>query len=66
MSDRYHSLTVVLDEPMRDDDAEKIMNAIRCLRGVVAVEGNVADSGHFVAMSSARHELRGKLWEALK
>jgi len=28
MTDRYYALTVLLDEDIRDDDAEAIINAI--------------------------------------
>jgi hypothetical protein len=34
MTDRYNSLTVVLDRDIREDDAEHILNAIRMIKGV--------------------------------
>lgn len=66
MTDRFHSFTVVLKEPIREDDAEALMNAIRCLKGVIDVAGNVADANAYVAYSRARSELRDKLWDVLK
>jgi hypothetical protein len=66
MTDRYHSLTVVLDSNIRADDAEPMMNAIRMFVGVQSVAGNVADPGYYVAETRVRHELRSKLFEALE
>ena len=45
MTDRYNALTVVMEKDMRDDDAEALIAAIRQLRGVLSVSGNVADLG---------------------
>ena len=53
MTDRYNFLVVVLEENIRDDDAETILNAIRMVKGVLSVEGNV------------RMELGNKLLEVL-
>jgi len=61
MTDRYHSLTVVLEENTREDDAEMLINAIRMLHGVIAVSGNVVDSTLFTAESRARTELLDKI-----
>ena len=61
MSDRIHSLTVVLDENIRADDAEPIIDAIRQLRGVLSVSGNVANLSDHVARARAFVELRDKI-----
>lgn len=65
MTDRIHSFTVVLDENMREEDAEAIANAIRLMRGILSVESNVSDPGQFVAETRVRSELGDKLWEVL-
>jgi len=67
MTDRYHSLTVVLDKDLREDDAEVIISAIKCLRSVVSVTGNVsvADYDLHVAQVRARMDIIDKLNEAL-
>jgi len=65
MTDRYNTLTVVLERDIREDDAEGLLDAIRHMRGVLSVAGNVADSSEYMAVERARHELRMKLWEAL-
>ena len=61
MTDRFHSLTVVLEKDMRDDDAQGLMDAIRCMRGVFSVTGKVADLDSHMAEDRARHELGAKL-----
>jgi hypothetical protein len=65
MTDRFHSLTVVLEQDMRDDDAQAIINAISQMRNVLSVNGNVADLESHVAYSRARQELGGKLFAIL-
>ena len=65
MTDRFNSLTVVLDRDIREDDAEALLNAIRQLRGVLSVTGNVSDVGSHIAEERVRRELGDKLWEVL-
>ena len=65
MTDRYHTLTVVLERDMRDDDAEPLIAAIRQMRGVLKVSGVVADPAAHMAEERARRELGEKLWAAL-
>jgi hypothetical protein len=65
MTDRYNALTVVLEKDIRDDDAEVLLAAIRQLRGVLSVSGNVAEPIDYIAQQRARHELGEKLWHVL-
>lgn len=65
MTDRYKSLKVVLETETRDDDCEALMDAIRMLRGVLKVVGNVAHPEHYDAKEMARREFEKKLWDAL-
>lgn len=65
MTDRYNALTVVLEKDIREDDAEALLNAIRQLRGVLSVHGNVADFDDQIAQDRVRHELGEKLWRVL-
>lgn len=44
MTDRIRHLTVVLDADYRDEDAERIIDAIQMVRGVNSVEGHVKHS----------------------
>jgi hypothetical protein len=65
MTDRYNILTVVLEKATRMDDAESLMDAIRHLRGVLSVNGEVANTGEYMAEERARKELGEKLWRVL-
>lgn len=62
MTDRYNALTVVLERDIRDDDAEVIINAIKAIRGVLDVHGNVSDVESFVAQSRAKSEVIQELY----
>ncbi len=66
MTDRIHSLVVVLDHDMRDDDVEGLIEAIRHFRFVTSVTGNVSDMNSLMAAERARYELRAKLLRALE
>ena len=61
MTDRFSTLTVVLEKDIRKDDAEGLIEAIRRLRGVLNVAGNVSDSTEWMAQERARHELGEKI-----
>lgn len=65
MTDRLHSLTVVLDGDVRSDDAEPLLRAISLLRGVLSVKGNVADLDSYVALQQARNEIRAGIMEVI-
>lgn len=65
MTDRYNALTVVLEKDIRDDDADALFAAMRQLRGVLSVSGNVADLGSHLAQERARQDLGEKLWRVL-
>ena len=66
MTDRYDSLTVVLEDDIREDDSEALMEAIGQLRGVLTVSGNVTDPRAFIAESRAREQIRRRLFAALE
>ena len=61
MSDRIHVLTVALERPMKDEDVEPLVKAIRELRGVSNVTTKVCDPTAYMAIETARHELLMKL-----
>jgi hypothetical protein len=65
MTDRFHTLTVVLEKDIREDDAVFLMNAIRAMRGVVSVGGVISDFDSHMAYTRARAELGNQLWEIL-
>jgi hypothetical protein len=61
MTDRYTYLTVALDREIRDDDAQPLIDAIKMLKGVMAVEPHIADINMWVAEERARQHLREQL-----
>lgn len=66
MTTKFNSFTVVLENDIREDDAEALLSAISQLRGVISVSGNVSDPSLYVAQSRARYELERKLLAVLK
>lgn len=64
MSNRINTVTVILEEEIRDDDCEVILNAIRMIKGVLSVTPNIANVGEYMAIERARHDLKKKLWNA--
>jgi hypothetical protein len=65
MTDRFHSLTVVLEADIREDDVDGIVAAIHHLRGVSEVGKNVRGLEAFVYESRARNEVRQRIAEIL-
>jgi hypothetical protein len=65
MTDRYNAIVVVLENDIRDDDAEPILDAIRMIKGVIRVTPNVSDIDNHIAYQKAEYHLRGRLWDAL-
>lgn len=66
MTDRFNAITVVLEKDIRDDDAEFILNAIRMIKGVLSVKGNVNDGvSEYVAKERVRREFRDKLLDII-
>jgi len=66
MTDRYRTLTVILEGDTRDDACAPLIAAIAHMRGVLKVTGgDVETSADMVAMERARYELRDKIWQAL-
>lgn len=66
MTDRINTLTIVLENDIRDDDCKPFIAAIKMMRGVLSVNPNVATHSDFMAEERAKHELTKKIWEALK
>lgn len=63
MTDRIKGITVSLEQDVRTDDLEPLMDAIRQLRGVADVELVVADMDDWLARSRVRSELAGDFLE---
>jgi hypothetical protein len=65
MTDRLNGVWVAFEKDIRDDDAESLIEAIKHLRGVLAVEAKVSDSTDWIAQQRARDEWRKKLVDIL-
>lgn len=67
MTERFHSLLVVLEKDMRSDDPglEDIITSINQLRGVSGVQENKADLHSVVGIERAKTEFGQKLIEQL-
>lgn len=65
MTDKYFALTVVLEHDIRSDDAEQIMNAIRMIKYVLDVKGNIATPESWMAQIRERKEIGEKLFKIL-
>jgi hypothetical protein len=66
MSDRHAGFVVTLDKDLKDEDAEEIANAIRCLQHVITVRPVVSNIEMHILHEQVRHELMQKLWDVLK
>jgi len=58
MTDRVQGFTVALDEDIRIDDIEFIINAIKMVKGVNNVEPLVADPSDFITRSRLKSEVQ--------
>lgn len=66
MTDRIKGFTVVLEEPLRDDDAEAIINAIRMVKGVMEVTPHIQTADDYYAEARARAKFRRKIYDFLE
>lgn len=64
MTDRLKGVWVAFDEDIRVDDAEPILQAIRQIRHVEAVNGQVSSPDDWMARMRLRAELRTKFFDA--
>lgn len=66
MTDRYNAFVVVLENDLRDDDADEIVKAITLLRGVLAVTPHIADMATTIAEVRVKNDVRQKLFDVLR
>jgi len=66
MPDRVNYLTVGLEKNMREEDVEALVQAIRCMRGVLDCKPNIVDSTCWVAETRAKQELMEKIFNVFK
>lgn len=65
MTERLNGVWVAFERDIREDDAQAIIDAIGCIRGVLKVEANVTNANNWIAQTRVRQELGEKLWEIL-
>lgn len=65
MTDRIKGFTVLLDEDLREDDAESLRSAILHMRGVENVTGVVVDVGDWMARERVKSDVRKAIFDLL-
>jgi len=65
MTDRHAGYIVVLEEPIREDDAQGIIDAIQLIKGVLEVKPIENNYEIQMATLQARSELASKMWKVL-
>ena len=65
MTDRLHGVLVHFTEPIRDDDAEQIINALKMVKYVGDVTPVVAEPGDYIAESRAFSRIRKQVYEKM-
>lgn len=65
MTDRIHALTVILEDDVREDDVEAIVQAIRMIRRVLDVKTHVADHRLHAAETRVRQQLGDELMKVV-
>jgi hypothetical protein len=66
MTDRAKGCWVAFDENIRVDDVEPLVEAIKMLRGVLAVELQISTPQDYIAESRARAAIAEKIYKALE
>lgn len=65
MTDRIHSITVVLEKDIRVDDAECILDAIKMVKHVLTATGNVSDFESRMAEDRALAKVHEQVFNAI-
>jgi hypothetical protein len=65
MTNKISALTVVLEQPIREDDIHHLISAIAMFKGVLRVAAEVSDLSEFVAETRIKRELTERMWEVL-
>ena len=61
MTDRLKGVHVSFEEDIRVDDAETIINAIKMIKGVSDVKGNITNPDDWLAREYVKQEIKDKL-----
>jgi len=66
MTDRYKGFLVTLDDCIRDDDAEQIINALKMVKGVHNVKPYIAHYEDYMLYEKAMSDMGKKLMEFIR
>jgi len=66
MTSRVKGFTVTLEEDIRIDDVQAILNAVRMIKGVVHVEPSITTSNDHIIQQRLKYELSDKLLGFIK
>lgn len=66
MTDRHSGYIVILEDDVREDDAEATLQAIRQVKRVIDVRPIVSDTMQEIATSRAKWEIRNKIDQIFK
>jgi hypothetical protein len=65
MMDRLKGCTVAFTDNLREDDAQRLLDAIALLQGVVSVSRSVDAPEDWMNREKVRIEILAKVWNAL-
>jgi hypothetical protein len=66
MTDRYRTITVLLQHDTREDDVERVLTCIQSIKGVDDVKlGDPVDPAAWIARQTAARELGDKILDLI-
>lgn len=66
MTDRAKGFTVTLEQDIRVDDVEFILNAVRMIKGVAHVEPSLTTRGDHMNRTLVRLDMEKKIYDVLR
>lgn len=66
MSNKYGGVYVTFETEISEEGVKIFKQLIGSIKGVISVEEKISDLEHWMARERVKHELRMKLFEALK
>lgn len=66
MTDRIKGFIVTLENDIREDDCEHIINAIKMVKGVIDVSPSISDSSDHMNRERVKYELKDKFYSFMK
>ena len=65
MSNDYHSVTLILENDLSEDEMQEFCRSLWWIRGVIKAVPNATDITLVMAHQRAKREISKKLWDAL-